>query len=112
MYESVRGRGKRVLVIGESADIPDVSPETLLAPDGLLIVMESNNARAAEMRRGFANHGLNGRATVIGGEPRRMVYKLAGPFDVIVCGPTYLSLLPMLEKLLAPDGVLITNVET
>ena len=50
-------------------------------------------------------------ATVIGGDPRRMLYKLAGPFDVIFCNPAYLSLRPMLEKLLATDGVLITNGE-
>ena len=49
--------------------------------------------------------------TVIGGDPRRMLYKLAGPFDVIFCNPAYLSLRPMLEKLLATDGVLITNGE-
>jgi len=41
-----------------------------------------------------------------------MLYKLAGPFDVIFCNPAYLSLRPMLEKLLATDGVLITNGES
>ena len=49
--------------------------------------------------------------TVIGGDPRRMLYKLAGPFDVIFCNPAYVSLRPILEKLLATDGVLITNGE-
>ena len=80
MYESVRGRAKRVLVIGESAGSPDISPETLLAPDGLLIVMESDTARAAEMRRGFANHrpereghGHRRRATADGVQAGRAV---------------------------------------
>ena len=40
-----------------------------------------------------------------------MLYKIAGPFDVIFCGEAYLPLRPMLEQLLAPDGVLITNGE-
>jgi predicted O-methyltransferase YrrM len=100
-----------MLVVGAPEDDARISPAAMLAPDGLLIVMESDAARASEIRRGFSSDGLGERATVIGGDPRRMVYKLAGPFDVIVCGPAYRSLRPTLEKLLAPDGVLITNVE-
>ena len=83
----------------------------MLAPDGLLIVMESDTARAMEIRRNLSRRGLDHRATVIGGDPRRMLYKLAGPFDVIVCSAAYLSTRPALEKLLAPDGVIITNDE-
>ena len=109
MDESVRGRAKRVLVLGEPPGSVDISPDSTLAPDGLLIVMERDAARAGEMRRRFSSAGLGRRATVISGDPRRMLYKLAGPFDVIFCGPPYLSVLPMLERLLAPDGVLITN---
>jgi predicted O-methyltransferase YrrM len=111
MYESVHGRARRVLVVGASAGDTDFSPGGVLAPDGLLIVMESDAARAAEIRRSLSRDGLGERATVIGGDPRRMLYKLAGPFDVIICGPDYLSVRPTLEKLLAPDGVLITNGE-
>lgn len=109
MDESVHGRARRVLVVGAQgaeADFP-----ALLAPEGLLIVMESDVGRAAEIRRSLSRDGLGERATVIGGDPRRMLYKLAGPFDLIVCGPAYLSARPTLEKLLAPDGVLITNGE-
>jgi predicted O-methyltransferase YrrM len=106
MNESVRGRARRVLVVGASAELPS---EDALAPDGVLIVMESDAARAGEMRRAFANDGLTARATVISGDPRRMLYKLAGPFDVIVCGPAHVGLRPMLEKLLAPDGAIITH---
>lgn len=111
MYESVLGKARRVLVIGTQADNPEISPDTALAPDGMLIVMESDRARAEEVRRRLSSAGLSDRATVIGGDPRRMLYKLAGPFDVIFCGHTYLSIRPMLDKLLAPDGVLITNGE-
>ena len=109
MYESVRGRAKRVLVVGTTDGGNGISPDAALAPDGVLIVMESDAARAGEMRRRFSIDGLGARATVIGGDPRRMLYKLSGPFDVIFCGPDYLPVVPMLEKLLAPDGVIITN---
>lgn len=110
MHENVRGRAKRVLVVGAIADGAPISPDAVLASGGLLIVMEEDAARVASMRESLASDGLTQR-TVIGGDPRRMVYKLAGPFDVIFCNPAYLSLRPMLETLLAPDGVLITNGE-
>ena len=109
MYESVRGRARRVLVVGAAAGNADMSPGAVLAPDGMLIVMESDAARAARMRSRLSNDGLGERATVIGGDPRRMLHKLAGPFDVIFCSPTYVSVRPMLEKLLAPEGVIITD---
>lgn len=109
MDESVRGRGKRVLVVGPQEDNQKVSAERALAFEGTVIFMESDTDRAAEMRRRFSHDGLAGRATVISGDPRRMLYKLAGPFDVIFCSAAYLSARPLLEKLLAPDGVLITN---
>ena len=98
-----------MLVVGAPADNQKVSVESALASEGTVIFMEDDVARAAEMRRRFANDGLDGRATVICGNPRRMLYKIAGPFDVIVCSAAYLSVRPLLEKLLAPDGVLITN---
>lgn len=110
MLERIRGRAKRVLVVGTVADNLQFSPDAMLAPDGMLIVLEENAARAAELRSGVSVHAVATR-TVIGGDPRRMLYKLAGPFDVIFCNAAYLSLRPMLEKLLATDGVLITNGE-
>ena len=108
MHEIVRGRAKRVLVIGSVAGSPDVSPDAALAPDGMLIVMEEDAERAAQMRDRLSRDGLTKR-TVIGGDPKRMLYKLAGPFDVIFYNPAYAPLRPQLEKLLATDGVLITD---
>jgi hypothetical protein len=110
MHKSVRGHAKRVLVVGRVNDDATVFPDAVLAPDGMLIVMEEDAARAADMRDRLSIEGPAKR-TVIGGDPRRMLYKLAGPFDVIFCNPAYLSLRPTLEKLLATDGVLITNGE-
>jgi predicted O-methyltransferase YrrM len=110
MHEGVRGQAKRVLVIGPVIGTPQISPDALVAPDGMLIFMEEDAARAAELRRSVSGDESATR-TVIGGDPRRMLYKLAGPFDAIFCNAAYVSLRPMLEKLLAADGVLITNGE-
>ena len=112
MYEHVRGRAKRVLVVGTPGGNTPISPAAMLALGGMLICMEGDAARAAEMRTQLSTDGLGDRATVIGGDPRRMLYKLAGPFDVIFCSEAYRSLRPMLEKLLATDGVFITNGDT
>ena len=108
MHENVRGNAKRVLVIGSVANAP-YSPNEL-ASGGLLIVMEEDADRAAEIRERFSCDGV-AHHTVIGGDPRRMLYKLAGPFDVIFYNPAYAPLRPVFEKLLASDGVLIPNGE-
>ena len=99
MENAIRGRAKRVLVIGTADESARVSPEAVLAPDGMMIVMGQDAVRS----------GASAKRTYISGDPRRMLYKLAGPFDAIFCSPAYLALRPILEKLLAPDGVLITN---
>jgi predicted O-methyltransferase YrrM len=100
-----------VLVVGSAADDPEIAPQSMLTPDGMLIVMEADAARATELRRRLSQDAAGERTTIIGGDPRRMLYKLAGPFDVIVCDSAHLSLRPMLDKLLARHGVLITHGE-
>jgi predicted O-methyltransferase YrrM len=98
-----------MLVVGAPVKNHKLSPEHALASGATVIFMENDPDRAAEMRRRFSHGGIDARATVIGGDPRRMLYKLAGPFDVIFCSAAYLSARPLLETLLAPDGELITN---
>ena len=84
-----------------------MSPEDALAAGGTLIVIESDAARADEARRRIAAAGLDGRATVITSDPRRMLYKLAGPFDAIFFDGADPSLHETISRLLAPDGVLV-----
>jgi hypothetical protein len=110
MRRTVRGEAKRVLVVGTPADDAPVSPDAVLASDGMLIIMEEDAGRAAEIRLRALNDGASNR-TVISGDPRRVVYKLAGPFDVIFCNRAYVSLRPQLEKLLGGEGVFIIDGE-
>ena len=104
MNKNVRASAKRVLAIGTTN--ADLSPEDALSPDGLLILMERDPERAERARQRFSTSGLDQRATVIVGDPRRMLHKLAGPFDVIFCDDEDSDLLDKLATLLAPDGVL------
>jgi predicted O-methyltransferase YrrM len=105
--KDIRADAKRVLVIGEID--PALAPEDMLAADGILILMESDPVRAERARQAFLSSGLDRRVTVIRGEPRRMLHKLAGPFDVIVCNDADRALRDKLTALLAPGGVLITD---
>ena len=95
-----------MLVIGDSAV---QSAEDALAPDGLLILMETDPDRAEQARERLLHSGLERRAAVIIGDPRRMLHKLSGPFDVIFCDEAHRSLRDKLAMLLAQDGVLITQ---
>ena len=110
----VPGSARRVLAIGTATTTTRdrLSPEDMLAPDGMLILMEGDPVRAEEARHHFSSRGLVGRATVIAGDPRRMLYKLAGPFDLIFCDAAYSSVRERLAPLLAPDGQLITDDNT
>jgi predicted O-methyltransferase YrrM len=106
--EDVRQRARKVLAIGMRIDAAS-SPVQALAPEGTLIVMDADPRRAEDARRYFSSAGFGSRATVIGGDPRRMLYKLAGPFDVIFYDAAYVSKRESLERLLAPDGVMISS---
>ena len=111
MHKNVRGQAKRVLVVGAVGDDPPCLAgmlcwrQTACSSSWKKMPLAPRTCAAGCRLMGSA------RRTVIGGDPSRMVYKLAGPFDVIFCSPAYLSLRPTLEKLLATDGVLITNGE-
>ena len=109
--ENVRQSARKVLAVGMRIDAAS-SPVQALALDGTLIVMEADPTRADEARRYFSGAGLGTRATVIAGDPRRMLYKLAGPFDVIFYDAAYVSSRESLERLLAPDGVMISSENT
>jgi aspartyl-tRNA(Asn)/glutamyl-tRNA(Gln) amidotransferase subunit A len=98
---------KRVLLV--DAGIPVVSTARMMPADGMLIVMEPDAERGAALRRELADAGLGDRATVIIGDPARMLYKIAGPFDLIVSNDHARenSLRTGLEKLLGPQGHLL-----
>lgn len=108
MHKSVHADAKRVLVVGVPAGDSHPFADFVLAHEGMLIIMEENAERAATIGADDSSKSVSNR-TVITGDPRRFVYKLAGPFDVIFCSGAYVSLRPQLEKLLAVDGVFLTD---
>lgn len=109
MRKIVRGAARRVLAIGADSGDGTLAPEDALAPDGRMILIEHDRMRAEETKQRLASRGLDGRATVIAGDPRRLLHKLAGPFDVIFAGDADQSVRDKLVTLLTPDGILIAH---
>ena len=107
MDKFVRGKPKKVLTLGAPRSDVVRMLEEVLAADGVLIVMERDPHVADEVRRRLQSSGLSTRATVIAGDPRRMLYKLAGAFDIIFVGSGDPLLRERVMDLLAPDGVMI-----
>ena len=107
MDKIVPGSATKVLALG----MPDTAAmqrlEAALAPNGMLIVMERDQQIADRARRRFQSSPLDGQASVVIGDPRRMLYKLAGPFDVIFVSSSERSLREQAMALLSTHGVLI-----
>jgi caffeoyl-CoA O-methyltransferase len=99
----------RILEIGTGDGARTLELAAALPPDGLLITMEPDRARAAEARRRFSDAGVADRVSVIVGEPHRFIHKVGGPFDLIVHNDASDrdGLHERLMALLGPGGVLI-----
>ena len=98
---------KKYLEIGTGTGEATLSLAASLDAEGLLITIEPDASRAADARRRFSGAGLGDRISVIVGEPARFLHKIRGPFDLIVQRQPDAALLPRLQGLLGPGGVLI-----
>jgi predicted O-methyltransferase YrrM len=100
---------RRILEIGTGDGDGTLALAAALPPDGLLITMESDPARATAARQRFSDAGVSDRVSVIVGEPGRFLHKIRGPFDVIAQNDPddRDGLHQRLMALLAPGGVLI-----
>ena len=99
-------RPKRVLAIGVAVTNAAFAPADALGEDGMLIVMDGDASRLDGVRRFLASAGIEKGATIIAGDPRRMLHKLAGPFDTIFCGEVDPEIRAKVQSLLAPGGIL------
>lgn len=102
----------RVLEIGTAIGYSGVWIARALPPHGMLLTMEMNPERARIARDNFARAGLDGRTSVIVGDARRMMAKVAGPFDLIFQDGDKGLYGPMLDRLvdlLRPGGILVTD---
>jgi predicted O-methyltransferase YrrM len=78
----------------------------------MLITLEVSEERAREARENFARAGVADRTTIVVGDAKLKIAKVAGPFDLIFLDTDkqlYLSLLDRLVSLLRPGGLLVTD---
>jgi predicted O-methyltransferase YrrM len=73
----------RVLEIGTAIGYSGLWMASALPPDGMLITLERDAARAETARRHFALAGVSRQVTVMIGDATRYLHKLSGPFDLV-----------------------------
>jgi predicted O-methyltransferase YrrM len=103
---------RRILEIGTAIGYSGIWLAGALPADGSLITMEKDHDRAREARDNFARAGLADRVSVIVGDAKLMIAKVAGPFDLIFQDGSkqlYTPLLDRLVSLLRPGGLLVTD---
>jgi predicted O-methyltransferase YrrM len=113
LHTLARGCGAtRILEIGTCIGYSTLWMATALPPDGTLITMEYDNARAARARDHFAAAGYGDRVNVIVGDATRFLHKVSGPFDLIFQDSDKQLYEPMLDRLVAllrPGGLLVAD---
>ncbi|MFB3852725.1 MAG: O-methyltransferase [Vicinamibacterales bacterium] len=103
---------KRILEVGTSIGYSTAWLARAMPPDGLLISIERDAERAAAARRNLEGLGLSERASVMVGEASRLLWKVAGPFDLVFQDgdkTLYGPLLDRLVSLLRPGGLLASD---
>ena len=103
---------RRILEIGTAIGYSGIWLARALPPGGMLLTMEMNAERAREARANFERAGVADRTSVIVGDARRMLAKVAGPFDLIFQDGDKIQYEPMLDRLvqlLRPGGLLVTD---
>ena len=103
---------RRIFEIGTGYGCSGIHLARALDADGILFSVERDPKRAAVARSHFARAGFADRVNVMVGEAARLVYKVAGPFDVIFQDggkDQYEPLLDRLVDLLRPRGILVSD---
>jgi predicted O-methyltransferase YrrM len=102
----------RILEIGTAIGYSGIWLAGALPPQGMLLTIEVDPARARAARQNFARSGLADRVSVIVGDAGRVLAKVSGPFDMVFQDgdkQQYLTLLDRLVALLRPRGLLVTD---
>jgi caffeoyl-CoA O-methyltransferase len=103
---------RRVLEIGTSIGYSALWMAGALPADGMLITFEREPDLARDARANLASAGVATIANVMVGDAARLVWKVAGPFDLIFQDGDKLLYEPLLDRLLAllrPGGLLVAD---
>lgn len=103
---------RRALEIGTAIGYSGLWIAKALASDGRLLTIEMDPDRARTARDHFARAGLGDRVSVMIGDAKGLLAKVAGPLDLIFQDGDKLLYGPLLDRLAAllrPGGVLVTD---
>ena len=98
---------RRVLEIGTCIGYSAIWMARALPPDGMLITLEVDPARAAVARTNIERAGLSDRISVVVGDATRYLHKVAGPFDLVFQDSNkqlYEAMLDRIAALLGPEA--------
>ncbi len=103
---------RRVLEIGTAIGYSALVMLSVLPPEGHITTMELSEERLADAREYIRRAGVSDRITLLQGDAGEILQDLAPAFDFIFLdGPKgqYPLLLPDLLRLLAPEGILVSD---
>src|SRR6478609_579209 len=103
---------KQILEIGTAIGYSGIWLAGALPPGGMLFTIDINEGRAKEARENFARAGLGDRVSVLVGDAKLKLAKVAGPFDLIFQDGDKLQYSPLLDRLVAllrPGALLVTD---
>ncbi len=103
---------REILEIGTAIGYSALRMCEALRGDGHLTTIEKWEKRIPEAQENFRRAGELHRITLLTGDAAEVLRALAGPYDFIFLDAAkgqYLALLPELERLTAPGGVLVTD---
>jgi caffeoyl-CoA O-methyltransferase len=102
----------RVLEVGTGQGNAAQAIAEALPAEGMLISIERDASAAAAARQRLASLRLSTTTSVMVGDAKRYLHKIAGPFDIILNDgdvTEYEALHERLVGLLAPHGMLVTH---
>lgn len=103
---------RQILEIGTAIGYSALWMAQALPPEGRLISLEMDAARAARARDNVERAHMADRISVIVGDASRYLHKVAGPFDLVFqdgAKSLYEPLLDRLVSLLRPGGLLVSD---
>ncbi len=105
-------RPSSILEVGTAVGYSALLMSEYMPPDGHITTIENYEKRFRAARENMEKAGRSGRITLLFGDAREVLGSLEGPFDFIFMDAAkgqYIHYLPMVMRLLASGGLLVSD---